>query len=102
MTAPARCRHAPLTARGAVWAQKDDPRITAAMTWLKKTYTLDENPGLGKQGLFYYYHTFAKALDAVGQKEFVDAKGVKLSDQDIRKTMTDLLTVAVQQIKEGK
>ena len=25
-------------------------------------YTLEENPAMGLQGLFYYYHTMAKAL----------------------------------------
>lgn len=55
--------------------KKDDPRITAAMTWLKKTYSLDENPGLGKQGLFYYYHTIAKALTVYGDDVFTDAAG---------------------------
>ena len=55
--------------------KKDDPRVTAAMTWLKKTYALDENPGLGKQGLFYYYHTVAKALTVYGDDVFTDAAG---------------------------
>ncbi|EDM27730.1 hypothetical protein LNTAR_21028 [Lentisphaera araneosa HTCC2155] len=43
---------------------KDDPRIKAAMEWVKRNYTLDENPGLKLQGHFYYIHTFAKALHA--------------------------------------
>ena len=36
-----------------------------------------ENPGQGQAGLFYYYHTFAKAMDALGEDQFEDAKGVK-------------------------
>ena len=44
---------------------KDDPRVQAAYEWTSKNYTLDENPGLGQQGLFYYYHTMAKALSAM-------------------------------------
>ena len=43
---------------------RDDPRVQAALDWLTKNYTLDENPGLGAQGQFYYYHTMAKALNA--------------------------------------
>lgn len=54
----------------------DDPRVKAATEWLRKNYTLRENPGMGQQGLYYYYHTFAKALAAVGQPTFSDAKGV--------------------------
>jgi squalene-hopene/tetraprenyl-beta-curcumene cyclase len=53
----------------------DDPRVKAAVDWLKKHYSLEENPGMGTAGLFYYYHTFAKALDAMGQETFVDADG---------------------------
>jgi len=44
---------------------KDDPRAKAAFDWARKHYTLAENPGLGEQGLFYYYQTFAKALEAM-------------------------------------
>ncbi len=55
--------------------QKDDPRVVAALHWLQKNYSLEENPGLGKQGLFYYYHTVAKALTVFGNDTFTDATG---------------------------
>ena len=55
--------------------QRDDPRVVAAVEWIRKNWTLKENPGIGTDGLYYYYHTFAKALDAVGQDVFVDQKG---------------------------
>ena len=42
----------------------DDPRVVAVKEWLAKNYTLDENPGMGTQGLYYYYQTMAKALSA--------------------------------------
>jgi squalene-hopene/tetraprenyl-beta-curcumene cyclase len=32
---------------------------------------------MGTAGLYYYYHTFAKAMDALGEDVFEDAKGVK-------------------------
>ncbi len=53
----------------------DDPRVKAAYEWVQKHYTLENNPGMGDNGLYYYYHTFAKALDAVGKEEFVDDTG---------------------------
>jgi squalene-hopene/tetraprenyl-beta-curcumene cyclase len=53
---------------------KDDPRVVAANKWLKEHYTLAENPGMGDNGLYYYYHTMAKSLDALGEGKFVDAK----------------------------
>ena len=32
---------------------------------------------MGSSGLYYYYHTAAKALDAAGVKELTDADGKK-------------------------
>jgi len=58
--------------------KKDDPRVVAALDWLQKNYTLDENPGMGQDGLYYYYHTMAKALAACGVSELVLADGSKV------------------------
>jgi squalene-hopene/tetraprenyl-beta-curcumene cyclase len=54
---------------------RDDPRVQAAYEWIRQHYTLDENPGMGAQGLYYYYHTFAKALATLGDDQIVDANG---------------------------
>lgn len=54
---------------------KDDPRVKAAYSWIKKHFTLEENPGMGPQGRFYYYQMFAKALNAMGVDEVTDAEG---------------------------
>jgi squalene-hopene/tetraprenyl-beta-curcumene cyclase len=79
---------------------KDDPRLAAAVGWIKKNYTLDANPGMPPQnaqrGLYYYYHTFAKAMDALGQDGFVDDKGVK---HDWRKDL--LAALAKRQRPDG-
>jgi len=55
---------------------KEDLRVTAALDWISRHYDLKSNPGVGQQGLFYYYHVFAKALHAYGQESIVDSKGV--------------------------
>lgn len=55
----------------------EDPRVKAAVEWLQKHYSLETNPGMQDAGLYYYYHTFAKALDALGQDVFTDADGTK-------------------------
>lgn len=55
----------------------DDPRVKAAVKWIKMHYDLKSNPGMGDQGLYYYYHTFAKTLDAMKQDVFVDQRGVQ-------------------------
>ena len=67
---------------------KDDPRVQGAVSWIRRHYTLEENPGMGQAGLFYYYHTFAKALAAFGEEPFVDANGVK---HDWRKELFEAL-----------
>jgi len=54
----------------------DDPRVKAAYQWIKKHYTLVENPGMGGAGLYYYLHTLAKALDAVGKEILIDEQGI--------------------------
>lgn len=56
---------------------KDDVRVKAAIGFLKQNYSLEKNPGMDQQGLFYYYHTMAKTLHALGEPTFEDADGVK-------------------------
>lgn len=49
-----------------------DPRVSAVLKWAGSNYSVKENPGmatkedpgLGQQGLYYYYHAMAKALAA--------------------------------------
>ena len=55
---------------------KEDERVKAAFEWIKEHFTLEENYGMGAQGLYYHYHTMAKALRLYGQSTFVDAKGI--------------------------
>jgi squalene-hopene/tetraprenyl-beta-curcumene cyclase len=71
---------------------KDDPRIKKAYDWIRKHYTVDANPGMPKvfadRGLYYYYHTMAKALDVLGVDQVVDAQG---KAHDWRKDITAAL-----------
>jgi squalene-hopene/tetraprenyl-beta-curcumene cyclase len=55
----------------------DDPRVKAASGWIRKNYSVEQNPGMGQAGLYYYYHTFAKALDAMKLDEVEDGSGKK-------------------------
>lgn len=50
---------------------QDDPRVAAALSFIRQNYSLETNPGMGDAGLFYYYHTFAKAL-AAGEIDILD------------------------------
>jgi squalene-hopene/tetraprenyl-beta-curcumene cyclase len=56
-------------------ANADDPRVKAAVEWARKHYTLEDNPGMGDAGLYYYYNLFAKALAATKQPTITDAEG---------------------------
>ncbi|HED53303.1 MAG TPA: hypothetical protein ENJ00_03780 [Phycisphaerales bacterium] len=48
--------------------KRDDPRVIAARRWIADNYTLDENPGVGMQGYYYYLMVFSKALSAWGDR----------------------------------
>jgi len=74
----------------------DDPRVKSAFQWVQKHYTLQENPGMGSSGLYYYLHTFAKALEATGEDEVVDDQGVR---HNWRQELIDEL--AARQQKDG-
>lgn len=54
---------------------KGDPRVAAALKFLKDHYSTEINPGMGSSGLYYYFHTMAKALDAMGEEEFLATDG---------------------------
>lgn len=55
----------------------NDKRVKAAFQWISNNYTVRENPGLGQQGLFYYYHTLAKTLDVLKVEQLKDADGTE-------------------------
>jgi squalene-hopene/tetraprenyl-beta-curcumene cyclase len=59
--------------------KRDDPRVVAVFDWLRANYTLDENPGMGPQGLYFYLHTMTKALTAYGVDELELKEGRKLN-----------------------
>ncbi|MEQ1858940.1 MAG: prenyltransferase/squalene oxidase repeat-containing protein [Chthoniobacteraceae bacterium] len=56
----------------------DDPRVQGALGWLKGNFTLEKNPGMEAQGLFYYYHLMTKGLAAAGVDTLVLADGRKV------------------------
>lgn len=61
--------------------KKDDARVTTALEWLSKNYTLEENPGMGRAGLYYYYHLATKGLATAGVNELTTADGKKVNWQ---------------------
>jgi len=59
---------------------RDDPRVKAAVDWIRKHYSLDHNPNMpgaqSKEGLYYYYLVFARAMQAWGVEEIRDQNDV--------------------------
>ena len=43
---------------------RGDPRVRLSLEYLAKFWTVDENPGMGSQGLYYFYDIMARALSA--------------------------------------
>jgi squalene-hopene/tetraprenyl-beta-curcumene cyclase len=71
--------------------KKDDVRVKTALDWLSKNYTLAENPGMEKQGYYYYLHLATKGLAAAGVNELQTADGKKVDWK--REIATKLLSL---------
>ena len=56
----------------------DDERVKAVIDWLGRNYTIEENPGMGSEGVYYYYHLMAKALKAQGVATLEGPEGNKI------------------------
>ncbi len=53
----------------------NDARVDAMMDWAERGWSLEENPGKGKSGLFFFYHAMVKCLAASGEEEIVPFTG---------------------------
>lgn len=54
---------------------KADPRVKSALDYCSKFWTVDENPGMGAQGLYYYYDILSRALSVAGLDVLVQPDG---------------------------
>lgn len=61
----------------------EDFRVKAATKFLKKNYSVTNNPGMGPAGLFYYLQTMSKALAMVGAETFESDSGARSWRSDI-------------------
>lgn len=74
---------------------ENDPRVRAAYDWIRRHWTFRENPGLGQQGLYYYWLAMSRALRAGQQPIITDAEGTphdwrhELADEILRRQRTD-------------
>jgi len=58
--------------KGFIYAgrKRDDAGVSGALDWITNNWTLDENPGIGAEGQYYYYRIFARAHAAFGERVF--------------------------------
>lgn len=60
---------------------RGDPRVQAALAWIRRHWTLEYNPNMPaaqvKEGLYYYYYVFARTMDAWGENVIEDASGTR-------------------------
>lgn len=80
--------------------KRDDPRAVAAFDWIRSNWTLEQNPGMppaqALEGLYYYYHTFARAMNAMNQDV------IELSDGRRMDWRIELInTLAERQLRDG-
>lgn len=46
---------------------RNDPRVKSAFDWATHHWSLDENPGMGDQGRYYFYNVMSKSLALYGR-----------------------------------
>ncbi|MBT3193378.1 MAG: terpene cyclase/mutase family protein [Verrucomicrobia bacterium] len=54
---------------------RDDPRVRSAFDWACKNWDLKENPGMGAEGLFFFYNVLSRSLSAYGAEVVPRADG---------------------------
>lgn len=55
--------------------ERSDPRVQAGLDWVRAHYSVDEHPGLGQQGYYYYVDTMARTLGVLGEPTLRTADG---------------------------
>ncbi len=79
---------------------REDPRVRAAYSWIRRYWRFDSNPNMPKvqsqEGLYYYYQVLAKALRAYGQDRIPSFK-----DPEVKHNWRhDLIDAIGQRIRE--
>lgn len=73
----------------------DDIRVRAALDYSRRHYTVEENPGMGRGGYYYYLHIMSKALDAFGKTY------LKLEDGTRKNWRKDIAQKLLEQQQEN-
>lgn len=62
--------------------KKNDPRVQSAFDWAAKHWSLNENPGMGDDGLFYFYNVLSKSLATLGREDIPVKSGTPIFWRD--------------------
>jgi squalene-hopene/tetraprenyl-beta-curcumene cyclase len=64
-----------------IYAEVDaqDERVQAAKDWAVRHWSLDENPGMGQEGLYYFFNVLTKSLKAAGDERLTRPDGREVS-----------------------
>lgn len=58
---------------------EEDPRVKSAFDWAFRHWSLEENPGMGQQGMFFFFNVLTKTLTASGH-EMIPRKDGELTN----------------------
>jgi len=64
-----------------IYAEVDaqDVRVQSAKDWASQHWTLNENPGMGPEGLYYFFNVLAKSLKATGEETLTNPDGAPIA-----------------------
>ena len=74
-----------------IYAQVEagDDRVQSAKDWASRHWSLDENPGMGPEGLYYFFNVLTKSLAAAGEDTLTlpDGRTVIWREEVVRKLL---------------
>ena len=67
---------------------KSDPRVRGAFDYASKFWSVDEHPGQGQQGIYFYFNIMARALSAASVDTLPKASGdIRWREEMIKKVL---------------
>jgi len=68
---------------------KRDPRVRSAFEYASKFWSVDEHPGQGQQGIFFYFNIMARALSAAAVDTLPKASGdIRWREEMLKKVLS--------------
>lgn len=76
-----------------IYAEVDaqDERVLAASDWAMRHWSLDENPGMGDEGLYYFFNILTRSLKVMGNEQLTRPDGSVVSwREEVARRLIDL------------